>query len=784
MSSENKKSNTKRLVLLDSHAILHRAYHALPDFSTGNEPTGALYGLSLMLLKIINDLKPDYIVAAYDLPKPTYRHEAYEDYKAGRKEADEELISQIKRSRDIFKVFNIPTYDKEGFEADDVLGTIVEKTKNQKDLEVVIASGDMDTLQLVEGDKVRVYTLKKGIKDTIIYNEEGVRERFSFGPKLLPDFKGLRGDPSDNIPGIKGIGEKTATTIITNFGDIKSIYKSLKKDKSKFEKAGISPRIINLLEEGEEEALFSRELGEIRRDAPIDFSLPKSLWKKSVNPKEILNLFRELGFRTLGERIKDLFEVEDDSSQEENIKDDELKKTSIALWLLNSDTTNPGLEEILQFSKTNSFKKAKGYIFSELKKQGLEKLFKNIEEPLVGVVKKMKEKGIKINVSYLKKLSKEYHKELDLLQSKIWKHAEVEFNINSPKQMGEVLFEKMGLTGKNMKKTSTGAKSTRESELVKLKGVHPIIDDILNYRELQKLLSTYIDNIPEMVEDDGRLHADFNQAGTTTGRMSSQNPNLQNIPIKTNLGRRIRDAFVAEKGYKLISFDYSQIELRIAAFLSGDKKLIDIFKKGEDIHNAVATEVFNVSPENVTKAQRIHAKTINFGILYGMGVNALRVALGTDRKTAQEFYNDYFEKFSGITEYLEKTKREATQKGYTETFFGRRRYFPGLRSKLPFLRAQAERMAINAPIQGTQADVIRIAMVKINELLKNKEAHLVLQIHDELVYEVKNDLVDGLSPLIKDKMEEVIDPKDIGGIKLVTDVSVGDNWGVLKRYQV
>ena len=559
----------------------------------------------------------------------------------------------------------------------------------------------------------------------------------------------------------------------------------MKKDETKFEKAGIKSRIINLLKEGREEALFSRELGEIRRDVPIDFLIPKLSWKESVETKNILNLFSELSFRTLSDRVKKLFDIKEEIKvREENNSPDEIKKTAIALWLLNSDITNPGLDEILQFAKTNSFLKAKKYIFDELQKQGFKSLFTKVEEPLIRVIEKIKERGVKINTDYLKKLSDEYHKELVKIQSKIYKHAGVEFNINSPKQLGEVLYDKLNLAGKNMKKTSTGAKSTRESELIKLKGGHPIIDEILGYRELQKLLSTYIDNIPEMVKEDNRLHADFNQAGTTTGRMSSQNPNLQNIPIKSELGRRIRNAFITEKGYKLVSFDYSQIELRIAAFLSNDKKLIDVFKEGRDIHNAVASEVFGVKPEDVTKRMRTHAKTINFGILYGMGVNALRVALGTDRKTAQEFYNDYFEKFTGITEYLEKTKKEATKNGYTETFFGRRRYFPGLKSKLPFLRAQAERMAVNAPVQGTSADVIRIAMVNIDKMLGSKDAHLILQVHDELIYEMKKVLIDELTPLIKMEMENVIKPKDAKGLTMVADVSVGDNWGEMKEIKL
>lgn len=778
-------SKKKTLVLLDAHAILHRAYHALPeDFTSAKgEPTGALYGLSLMLLKIIGDLKPDYIISCFDLPKPTFRHQMYKEYKAGRKKADGDLVSQIKRSRDIFEAFNIPIYDKEGFEADDILGTIVEKMKGKKDLDIIIASGDMDTLQLVEGKKIRVYTLKKGIKDTIIYDEKAVKDRFGFGPKLLPDYKGLRGDPSDNIIGIKGIGEKTATTLITKFGSLKDIYKALKKSKKPFEKAGLTPRIISLLEENEDEAMFSRELGEIRTDAPIKFSLPKLIWPESIEPTKVLDLYKELSFRALGERVKAMFNVVEEEKVEEDVKEKDLQETSLALWVLSSDTTNPTLEDILDFAREESFSKAKKYIFDQLKKQELLDVFEKIEKPLIPVVKEMKEKGILIDQKYLKNLSKKYHKELEKFKKEIWKHAGREFNINSPKQLSEVLFEEMKLSLKRHKKTSTGVKSTRESELLKMKDLHPIIGEILKYRELQKLLSTYIDNIPEMVLEDERLHATFLQAGTTTGRMASQNPNLQNIPIRSELGKKIRNAFVAKKNYKLVALDYSQIELRIAAFLSKDKKLIEIFKKGEDIHNAVASEVFGVTEDKVTSNMRRQAKIINFGILYGMGINALRTNLDTDRETAQDFYNSYINKFSGLAEYLDKVKEEAKKKGYTETYFKRRRYFPNLRSKFPFLRAQAERMAINAPIQGTSADIIKLAMIKVDKYLKknNFKAHLLLQVHDELVYEIEEKKTKEIAKEIKKIMEEIILPKEIEGIKLEVDINEGNNWGEMTK---
>jgi DNA polymerase-1 len=796
MTEKPDKNQNKRLVLLDSHAILHRAYHALPDFvSTKGEPTGALYGLTTMIISIVSELKPDYIVACYDLPGPTFRDEAYKDYKAGRAKTDGDLIQQIKRSRDIFNAFNIPIYDKPGFEADDMLGTITEQVKNNPDVDVIIASGDMDTLQLVSGKKVQVYTLKKGIKDTVIYDEKGVKERFGFGPLLLPDYKGLRGDPSDNIIGIAGIGEKTATTLITEFGTIEEMYEALEKKggEEKFKKAGITERIIKLLKEGKEEAEFSKMLATIRRDAPIEFVVPEE-FKKGLDQEKVSKLFNELDFRTLLTRLNHALgneaEVKEMKEKEEkilqNIDPEELKKASIALWILNSNITDPKAEDILNFAQTQDFSKASEIVFTELEKRGLKKVYDDIEAPIIPIVDKMDARGVKIDIEFLKGLSKTYHTELSKLEKKIWEYAGQEFNINSPKQLGEILFDKMALTAKGLKKTSGGARSTRESELEKLRDAHPIVPLLFEYRELQKLLSTYIDPIPTMVDNNNRLHAHFLQAGAATGRMASQGPGLQNIPIKTDLGRAIRKAFIAEKGFVLAALDYSQIELRIAAFLSGDQKLIEIFKRGDDVHAAVASEVFGVPIDKVEREMRRVAKVINFGILYGMGVNALRQNLGetTTRAEAQKFYNEYFEKFSGLAKYLDETKAEAARKGYTETFFGRRRHFEGITSKVPFIRAMAERMAINAPIQGTNADIVKIAMKRIDDYLTEKgfqdKAFLILQVHDELVYEIKKEIADELVPEIKRIMETVIDPKDINGIRCVANSALGDNWGELK----
>lgn len=809
-STETKQNNNppslklrqgKKLVLLDAHAIIHRAYHAMPDFSNSRgEPTGALYGIATMLISIIRDLNPDYCVACFDLPQPTYRHEVFKDYKAGRKKSDDELVEQIKRSRDIFASFGMPIYEMAGFEADDILGTIVEQ--NKKDghpVSIIIASGDMDTMQLVDDKKVQVYTLKKGIRDTIMYDEEAMRERFGFAPTLLPDYKGLRGDPSDNIPGIAGIGEKTATTLVSSFGSLDEIYKTLKSKPEKLEKAGLKPRILKLLEEGEEEAHFSRMLATIKRDVPIEFKLPKKVWRDEIDIQKISKLFADLEFRTLTERVKKLLSASsaksdesldaarDDSAESEDVSEDELKETAVALWLLRSDITNPALEDIMQFGggAAKNFKEARESIFGALKERGLLDVYEKIEKPLIPVMEKMNKVGVKLDVEYLKKLSKEYHKELDKLEKSIYKYAGQEFNIKSPKQLAEVLFDKLELKPKNQKKTASGQRSTKEGELEKLRDEHPIIEEIFAFRELQKLLSTYVDNMPEMIGEDGRLHAEFLQTGTTTGRFASQNPNVQNIPTKTENGKRVRNAFVAREGNVLVALDYSQIELRIAAILSRDEKLIKIFKSGGDIHNAVAAEVFGVVADEVTKDMRRRAKVINFGILYGMGVNALKANLGVDvtTKQAREYLDAYFETFDGLAKWIDTTKADAARLGYTQTLFGRRRYFEGINSKLPFIRAAAERMAVNAPVQGTSADIIKIAMVRADEYLDKEklgeQVKLVLQVHDELILEVKKEKAEEVAKRIEEIMENVLEDEQSKGVPIVADIRMGDNWGAL-----
>lgn len=791
-TSDMPKKSDPTLVLLDSHAILHRAYHALPDFtSPTGEPTGALYGVTTMLLRIIEEFKPQYIVACYDLPEPTYRHEAYKEYKSGRSKTDEALVQQIIRSRDIFAAFGIPILEKSGFEADDILGTIAHLTEAEKNLKVVIASGDMDTLQCVDKKRVQVFTLKKGIKDTIVYDEQAVKDRFGFGPKLVPDYKGLRGDPSDNIVGIAGIGEKTATILITNFGSIEKIYTKLEKDEQQFLDAGIKPRIINLLKEGKEDAEFSKMLATIRTDALEEFILKDSEWKELADTEAIIKLYSELGFRNVTDRVKKLFDITlvDDEAMVAEVGETELQEASILLWLLESERTNATYEDIIDYGRSffqvTTWEDTIKSLKEKVAEQGLLSIYENIEQPLVEVVAQMKAQGISVDVPYLNKLSKKLHTELTALEKKIYKHATTEFNINSPKQMGEILFDTLELKPKNAKKTAGGQRSTKESELEKLRAEHPIIPDILRYRELQKLVSTYIDNLPEMVNKDGKIHSTLLQTGTTTGRMASRDPNLQNIPARTEEGKAVREAFVADDGYTLVAIDYSQIELRIAAILSKDEHMMDIFKKGEDVHAGVASRVFKVEPSEVTDNMRRKAKVINFGILYGMGVNALKQNLGEDtsRAEAQEFLNAYFNTFTRLAEYLEETKSFAREHGYTETIFGRRRHFPGISSSVPFIRAQAERMAINAPIQGSQSDIMRIAMVNIFAYIKKEkledDVRTLLQVHDELIFEIKTDQLGAVVPELLKRMTDVLTDEQAQGVPINAEIKTGPNWRAL-----
>ncbi|HXK37759.1 MAG TPA: DNA polymerase [Candidatus Paceibacterota bacterium] len=796
-----KKTGKKRLVLFDAHALIHRAYHALPDMSTKQgEPTGGLYGLLTMLIRAIGDYRPDYIAACYDLPGKTFRHVEYADYKGTRVKADDELKAQLQRSRDVFAALHIPIYDAPGFEGDDMLGTIVEQTKDIKDLEVVIVTGDADSLQLVDGERVRVFTLRKGLSDVVVYDAAAVKERYGFVPALLPDYKGFCGDTSDNIPGVDGIGEKTASDIVSRFGSVEDIYARLEKDEEGMLKEGLKPRTIKLLKEGADNAVFSKMLATIRRDAPIKYELPKDTWIDAFTVDKALALFQELEFRTLGARLKALAaEVKGVPVEKEAIVipapfDDEphdavlLRKAQIAYWLIDSEKGGATKETICSYTNTTSLIAAMEKLEIELKKLDLKKLYEEIELPLIPIIQELESRGIMLDKDHLAKLSKEYHTKIERIRKTIYTLSGEEFNINSPKQLGVVLFEKLGISEKGIRKTAGGgARSTKESELEKMKDAHPVIEKILEYREIQKVLTTYIDALPPLADEQNRVHTKLHQDGTVTGRFSSTDPNLQNIPVRDGYGELIRDAFIAPRGKLLLAFDYSQIELRVLAMLSGDKHLRDIFESGADIHAAVASRVFNVPEDKVSDMQRRRAKTINFGILYGMGVSALATSLGVPRSEAQEFHDQYFAAFPTIRAYLENVLKEATKLGYTTTMFGRRRPFQNLKSKIPFVKAMAERMAMNAPLQGTAADLVKKAMIAVDTAIKaaglEKEIQLLLQVHDELIFEVvdKPEVVKRAKEIIKEAMEGVHRNTPGASIPLLVTCASGQRWGSLTK---
>ena len=802
MSKIPKEEGRARLVLLDTHAIVHRAYHALVDAdlkTSDGKPTGALYGLMSTLIKIAESLKPDYLIACRDMPGKTHRHEIYEAYKAKRVQAEPDLIWQLERAPQVFEAFGVPVYGVAGYEADDCLGTIVKEVAHRSDIDTIIATGDNDMLQLVS-PHVSVYTMRMGITDFIMYDVNAVKERYGFGPEHIVDLKGIKGDPSDNIPGVKGVGEETAKKLIMKYGSLPKILEEIHdKGVEKIAAAAeVRKQYVQKIADSETEALFSRELATIKTDVRMRFSLPKSYWHLADNVKSIAALCDTYEFRSLKERIARLTPKSDDPAlshdslfapreTRQEIDKKTLEETSLALWLLRSDYTTPSIEDILGYGDTDDFDKAREKISKDLKGTGrLQEVYEKIELPLLPVVERMNDTGVCLDSKYLKVLARDYNKELEKIAARIYKHTGHEFNISSPRQLGVVLFDELGLSSGRQKKTATGARTTREDELSRMREMHPIIDDILSFRELQKLLSTYIEKMPALAGDDGRLRAKFLQSGTVTGRMGCENPNLQNIPIKTEYGRKIREAFTGSKGNVLAAIDYSQIELRIAAGLSGDEKLTQVFRSGGDIHAAVAAQVFNVPPDLVDHEMRRRAKVINFGILYGMGVNALRENLGNvTREEAAKYLSEYFKNFSGLSHWVERTKQRAEKSGYTETLFGRRRYFSGFKSPLPQLKAQAERMAVNAPIQGTQADIIKLAMVEADTMIEKEgwrdKAKLVMQVHDELVYELEEKNAERIAQAIRDVMEKVVPTKELSDVPIRAEASIGENWGEMKR---
>ncbi len=759
----------KTLVLIDGHALIHRAYHALPPLATGRgELVNAVFGFTSILLKVLKELQPDYIAATFDMAAPTFRHKEFDDYKATRPKAPDELYAQIKRVKDVLTAFNIPIFEKAGFEADDILGTIARQlktnpsttlgVKNYK-LKTIIVTGDLDTLQLVN-DKVNIYTLKKGIKDTVIYDEAAVRTRFEgLAPSQMNDYKGLKGDPSDNIPGVPGVGEKTAILLLKEFGSLEKLYEQLESKAPRL-KVKNEKLKIKLLE-FKEQAFFSKYLATIKQDVPIKFNLAAAV-TQDFDKQKVIELFKELGFFSLVNRLNSVDEKNILPKGTEKISGDKKieKARSRQGSLLGDDQT---VSEKIE----------------QAREQGVlsEKIYK-IEKELAPILLKMQQAGIKIDKDYLKKLGDDLGQKLKKLETKIYKLSGAKFNINSPQQLSEVLFTKLNLQIKGLKKTPGKVISTAASELNKLRGEHEVVDCVIEYRELAKLKNTYVDALPQLVASDGRLHTTFDQLGTTTGRLSSKNPNLQNIPIKTELGRKIRKAFVAERGHKLLSADYSQIELRVVASLSGDKDMIKAFSEGKDIHTATAAEVLGIDASEVNAQARRMAKVLNFGVIYGMGSHGFAEAAGIEYGKAKDFIRKYFEEFSGVAKYLENSRQAAVKNGFVETLFGRKRFIPEINSSAWNLRQAAERAAVNMPVQGTAADLLKMAMVEIARsqwLIANSK--MLLQVHDELVFEVAEDKIKKAALEIKKIMENIYQL----AVPLKVDLEAGDNWGEMKK---
>ncbi len=883
---ELKKENV--FVILDAHALIHRAFHALPPFtSPQGEPVGAVYGVASVLFKIAREFHPKYIAAAFDRPEPTFRHKAYKEYKATRAEISPDIIPQFAKVQELFRAFDVAVYERAGYEADDIIGTLTDLIRKEKEpIQVIIASGDLDAVQLVDGDRVCVYTLKKGINDTIIYDQKAVEDRFGFAPAQLIDYKGLRGDTSDNIKGVPGIGEKTASLLIQTYGPLESIYAHLdeiRKDKR------FRGNIAGVLEAHKDEAFFSRDLATIRRDAPMDFKLKDALWD-TYERAQVVRFLQGLNFTSLINRlpanggndtVSPLVHTPDLFSQAEAIlpphedKHTTLEMADIAS-LLERARRGPAvgivLDDVgrlyvgykkehcvLEASDIHAHKKALEALFAskkvkkvaseakrilkhlwhagiaaqnfdgdvgiaawvidptirlphpallireylkvealpddawgrvvehlprllvhleaELKRTKLAHIFKDIEMPLVPVLGRVEEAGIEIDARVLADFSKELTRSLKAHEQKIYKLAGSEFNINSPKQLAEVLFKNLEIDTKGIRKTGGGERSTRASELAKLAEEYPLAAQVMRYREETKLKSTYVDVLPTLADArTHRIHTTFNQTGAVTGRLSSQDPNMQNIPTRTALGQHIRKAFVAGPGNDLVSFDYSQVELRIAASLAGDKKMIQAFADGADIHTMTAAEVNGVPEDQVTPTMRRAAKTINFGILYGMGAVSLAESLGITRKEASDFIARYFAQFPKIKGLIEDMKRQAHKHGYVETIFGRRRYFKNIQAMGWQAKAEAERMAVNAPIQGSGADIIKIAMVHIADNIlcasDAKEARMILQVHDELLFEIAKGRVADLAPKIKHLMETVTHLE----VHLRVDAKSGPNW--------
>lgn len=874
-------SKPKCLFLLDGNSLTHRAYYALPPMNTADGlPTNAAFGFTRMLLKLIKDEKPDFLAVAFDLKAPTFRHKEYDAYKGTRAKTPDDLIPQFEVVRDILRAFDIPIYSLEGYEADDLLGTLAKSGEKQGHT-VTIVTGDRDAFQLVS-DNIRVMYNKKGITDIENYNLAKIQEKYGLTPEQLIDVKSLMGDASDNIPGVPGIGEKTAIALIQQYSSLEGVYENIDKITGKRKETLLANKDI---------AFLSKRLATIVTEAPIVIDFSECEMGEPDNAK-VGDLFKKLEFKSLVEQFAvkkqvDLPKVEYITLNDETeiasalaklintkvkldiilsgedpmrsditgvvvtnsaspiyfipllntglfarqlpapLKDLLVSTTTpktiyqakvrmvalrrygvelqglafdpdIAVYLLNPSEKNPTLPEIvgdqlnltwptegdpvyLAVLKVSLLQEIEARLTERLTEGEVMNLLTEIEIPLAKVLAEMEYNGIDIDEGYLGELSKELAVRLEQISREIYDIADREFNINSPKQLGEILFDKLGLPVIKKTKTgpSTGAEVLEELEKIDTTGIIKYIHD---YRELSKLKSTYIDALPPLVHPEtGRIHTYFNQTVTATGRLSSTEPNLQNIPIRTEEGRKIRAAFIAsEQETTLLTADYSQVELRILAHISKDPGLIEAFTENADIHTRTAAEVFEIAPEQVDKEHRRRAKAINFGIAYGLSAFGLSRDLGISVKEAENYIDKYFTRYRGVKEYIDSTIEQAKKQGYVTTMENRRRYLPDINSRNFHLRSFAERMAINTPIQGSAADIMKIAMLRVYDALKKGQyrSRLLLQVHDELVLEVYRDELQAIAKLVRTEMEGAYQL----AVPLLVDVEMGDNWRDQEAY--
>lgn len=754
--------------MFDGHALLFRAYHALPGLTNSQGfPTGAIFGFFSMLLKALEDEKPTHVLVTFDVKGPTFRDQLSGDYKAHRKPTPDDLNLQLPKIKEILTALEIPIYEKPGFEADDLLGIISRKTG--KDVFNIIATGDMDLLQLINENTV-VYRFKKGFTDVIVYDTARMKQEFGLTPDQWVDLKSLKGDASDNIPGVPGVGEKTALELIKQYGTLEKLYKAVHKNDKNI-RAGVLAKLVA----GEHYAELSKKLAHIDTTNGLDFDFD-ACKLSDYDQNKVLELFAQYSIRSLIPKLPELSKKA--QAEVKPVVHKVIKQTSkliltnaqaeIAAYLL-----NPGRRDYTEevFGDWNILEKG-------LADKKLTKIFTDIERPLMQVLAEMTKLGVKLDLPALKVLDKKLTTQIAKITKEIHKQADGEFNISSPKQLGDVLFNKLQIpTTEIRKRGKTGALSTAAEVLEKLRDQHPIIELIFEYRELTKLKSTYVDALPDMVTSDGRIHTTYSQTTAATGRLSSNNPNLQNIPIRTELGREVRQAFIADAGYKLLSVDYSQIELRIAASLSNDPEMIKIFKSGKDFHTATAARIFNCMESAVTPEQRRDAKTINFSVLYGVSAFGLSSRSSMGHAEARDFIRRYYEVFAGLKKYIDKQIELVHDKGFTTNLIGRIRYYPDINASNFAVRAAAERQAVNAPIQSLQADIIKMAMIEIAKNITNNDCKMLLQVHDELVFEVKEGEVKNYAAKIKGIMESTFKLR----VPIVADAKVGDNWNEMKK---